>query len=197
VKLAFGSSVLFMGTHKKFGLFTSLLIVVSLQAASVGAVTFESLIDNAAVASSAFPIGVKQRILSQKFSGGCTQNRGYPGQIVMEEKYDPTCRVTVSLSGTTARTVSLQWWSEDSSKWVEESRKKTSKGKAVISFKAWNCGDLNEEYCDGTYEYRIYVLPSTKPKLTAIKSTSFDVLFISLSGGTDDEYDCDPDYEDC
>lgn len=146
-------------------------------------------------ADSAVSSKTMKRISSMKFSGGCTNNRGYPGQVVMEEKYDPTCRVTVSLTGSSERVVALQYWDEDDQEWYVESKKKSTKRKATLSFKPRNCGDNGDEYCDGTYEYRVYVMPSTKPKLSAIKSTSFEVKFISLDGG--DDYECDPDYEDC
>lgn len=140
-----------------------------------------------------------RRISSVKFSGGCTQNREYPGQLVMDEQYDPACRVTTTITGTTERIVSLQWWDEEDEKWYEEARKRTTKRKATLNINAENCGENNDEYCDGTYEYRIFVLPSTRPRLGAIKSLPFEVVFVSLDGG-DDEYDedyCDPDLEYC
>ena len=139
-----------------------------------------------------------RRITSVKFSGGCTQNREYPGRLVMAEKYDPTCRVTAALSGSTERVVTLQWWDEEDEKWYEESRKKTKKRKVTLSIKSKNCGENNDEYCDGTYEYRILVLPNTRPKLPAIKSLPFDVLFVALESGDEDEEEyCDPDIEYC
>ena len=162
----------------------------------VAAAANTSTVTNVGSAESVYPVQASQKILSRKFSGGCTQNRGYPGQVVMEEKYDPTCRLTILLSGKTDRYIALTYWDDDDEKWYVESSKKSSKGKAVFAIKARNCGD--NEYCDGTYEYRILVAPSKKPKLATIKTLSFYILFVALdSSAYDDEYECDPDYEDC
>ena len=172
-----------------------LLIPITAFLISVPPVGAEPFVSAAKKPSTTVSASAKQKILSKIFTGECVKNRGYPGQVVMEEKYGPTCRVTVTLSGATARTVTLQYWSDDDNKWYEESRKKTKKGKAAINFNAKNCGDNSDEYCDGTYEYRIVVLPLTKPKLGAIKSDSFDVLFIALD--STDEEECDPYYDEC
>jgi hypothetical protein len=142
-----------------------------------------------------YPVQASEKILSRKFSGGCTQNRGYPGQVVMEEKYDPTCRLTVLLSGKTVRNISLQFWDENENRWLVDASRKSSKGKAVFSINARTCDD---EYCNGTWEFRIVVAASAKPKFPTIKSPSFYIRFVALdSGAYDDEYECDPDYEDC
>ncbi len=136
--------------------------------------------------------GATQRIVSAKFSGGCTQNKNYPGQVVMEEKYDPTCRLKIVLSGSTERIVTLQYWDDEDEKWYEDSRKTTKKRTATINIKARNCGDNADEYCDGEYEFRILVLASKKPKISQTKSSSFTITYVAL--GTSD---CDPDYESC
>ena len=160
------------------------------------AAAYTSTVTNAGSTKNVYPVQASQKIVSRKFSGGCTQNRGYPGQVVMEEKYDPTCRLTILLSSKTDRNIALQFWDDDEGDWYVEASKKSSKGKAVFSIKARNCGD--NEYCDGTYEYRIVVAASKKPKLPTIKSPSFYILFVALdSDAYDDEYECDPDYEDC
>ncbi len=172
---------------KKTGGFVAALVLLSTVVASQGA-SADSKTSNAPA----------RRIASLKFNGGCTQNRQYPGQLVMDEKYDPTCRALVTLTGTTERVVTLQWWDEEDEKWYEEARKRTKKRKVTININSKNCGENNDEYCDGTYEYRIFVLPNTRPKLAAIKSLPFNVVFIALDGGGDEEEDyCDPDIEYC
>lgn len=159
---------------------SAVLVGVLLQESTINALTNTILVTNTATVVSRFSEVKQQKILEKKFSGGCTQNRGYLGQIVMEEKYEPSCRVTVSLSGATARIVTLQYWDDEDLEWVEESRMKSSKGKAVIKIKSRNCGDIVDEYCEGTYEYRIFVLASKTQKLGMIKSPSFDIQFIAL-----------------
>lgn len=139
-------------------------------------------------------VGASQRISSMKVSGECLENREYPDEIVMEEKYDPSCQARVVLTGSTQRTLSLQWWNDEDMTWVEMTRKKTVRGKATIAIDPRTCGATKDQYCDGTFEFRVFVLASTKPRLGALKSRAFDVMFISLTGGEDE---CDPSFEDC
>ena len=98
-------------------------------------------------------------------SGDCyTYYNQYYEYAMFEEVLDWDCKITVKVTPTKpARSVSLQYMS-DSGKWVNEFQAKTnSKGVAVLEFDPY-CED--DYYCDGSWDYRVYVAKSGSYKAT-------------------------------
>jgi flagellar hook assembly protein FlgD len=136
----------------------------------------------------------RQKIQTVRISGSCTEHPDYSSRdVVLDEELNSSCRVKVTLNTKSpARVVELQYYDDEDGKWVTERKKKTSKGAATVAIPGKSCGDNGDVWCDGTYQYRIFISALKRPKQPALRSRAFDVIFISISG--DDYYDDEYDY---
>ncbi len=109
--------------------------------------------------------------VSYFISGDCLDYYDEYGEYAMIEEYeDWNCLITVRVKPIKpARTVRLQWWNENEGVWVTEfSGNTNSKGVAVLEFNPY-CEDPDtgiDNYCDGTWDYRVSVPKSGNYKAT-------------------------------
>lgn len=121
--------------------------------------------------------------VSYYINGDCSDYYDEEGEYaIFEEEEDWTCYVTVKVKPLTPkRKVILQYWDK---KWKEEDSITTStKGSANLFFDSY----CYEEFCDGTWKFRVLVPAATGQKAT--NSTSFYVVFYPLSVEDYDEDD--------
>jgi hypothetical protein len=131
------------------------------------------------VATVASPASAATQKLFYYISGECLDNFEIVDEYALFEEYGDTCTLEVKVSPkTNVRTAHLQYWNEDSGKWVTEASGKTNKsGSLKLNIEPYCDGDV---WCDGTFTYRIYVLK--KSGLKAGYSNEFDVTFYPYTG---------------
>lgn len=130
------------------------------------------------VGTMAAPANAATQKLMYFISGECLDNYDYYGEYSLYEEYGETCTLELKVSPkTNVRTAHLQYWNEDTGKWVTEASGKTNKsGSLKLEIQPY-CGDV---WCDSTFTYRIYVLKKTG--LKAGYSNEFDVTFYPYTG---------------
>jgi hypothetical protein len=132
---------------------------------------------------------MSQRIVAHLGSGDCWEDRISRSNLWMSEKYGSTCKIIVLLSGTTERTVTMEYWDEDDGEWYVDTKRRTRNQRAVLKVIPDNCGENYDEYCDGDYEYRIRVLPSKSPKLPALKTGPFIITMVAIDSDSCNGYE--------
>lgn len=125
------------------------------------------------------PATAETQKLMYFISGECLDNFDIYGEYSLYEEFGETCTLEVKVSPkTNVRTAHLQYWNEDDGKWVTEASGKTNKSGALKLNIEPYCE--NDEWCDATYTYRIYVLKKTG--LKAGYSKEFDMAFYPYDG---------------
>jgi hypothetical protein len=137
------------------------------------------LLTGAMLAVSASPASAlpsKKRTMSFKyeFLGACDDLE------FTEEEYNAgqKCQISIwTYPKKPKRTMKLQWWSDNSGKWVTETSKKTNKkGRTKLTVSPI-CSDGT--FCDGSFEFQIYSPKSGKYRPMWSYDT-FDIYFTPI-----------------
>ena len=108
------------------------------------------------------PAVAKQRV-TFSIEGDCWWNNEDIDYLEIYEEYDDECyfEVAVSKPKSLKRTTVLQYWDDEDGRWREEDRATTDRSGRSTLWVDNYCGD---EFCDGTWNYRVAVLKKKKEK---------------------------------